>query len=60
MIAGAVGAEDAKLSDFLLKFDADPAPAPKRVKMTPDMLKLMFTMGGETVIDKRASHDGSR
>lgn len=55
-IASALGADKCVLQDFMLDFESAREPA-KQVKMTPDMLKMIFTMGGENVIDKRNGHN---
>jgi hypothetical protein len=61
MVAAVAGdGRPTKLSDFLLRFGEAESPKPKPVAITGDRLKMLLVMGGETVIDTRPDHGGSR
>lgn len=60
-IIGAAAGAELSIDDVILKFGAEPEPPkPEGITMTGDTMKMIFTLAGETVVDNRPGHGGSR
>lgn len=61
LVAAVGGDPDPKLDAFMPQWAATSKP-PKRkgMQITGDALKMIFTLAGETVVDTRPGHGGSR